>query len=623
MLTNSQNAETTSRPSGVPDLDYNARPAMEAALRDHNLCNGARWPSQVALFFVLAAIVLVLSSFLESAEEWLVHRIFVIFAFSGIACWRWGWFMLQNVRAMIYRYWVFPRIRRDADLAVRKHGPVPEVIVMATTYREKPWITRAVFESIFNGLSSLEGLVKPAKVFVATGCDEDDATIRMLHAEHCAKVPADRRPELGLLRAENGKRSAIANSLRAITQSNPLPDSAIVFLDGDTVLQPGFFQKVLPLFRLENRVDAVTTNEDGYVKGTGWFAEWISMRFGLRHRTMCSISLSGKLLCLTGRLSVFRGEIATNPSFLAQIEHDEIHHWLWGNFEMLSGDDKSTWFWLTRHGCRMLYVPDAMVTTIEVVPGTGMQRAIANIRRWSGNSMRHSWRAIRLGPRVVGAFPWWSLLDQRIAMFTVLFGPLVAILSLFAGYPEVACGYGVWVLGSRLIHSAICWRHGRRLSIYYIPLVFLSDWAVALTKIWVLFHPAKQTWLNRGARTLDTTRQSKSYQLQAGVAHYIYGCTCVATVTIVGLMAGFIPLSTETRLFLSSDNAEIARVESVAQSAISEPSIMFGSLPGNALFNSESTSRDSATPFGHQASSMRLRPEPELAAALKVGANAK
>jgi glycosyltransferase Alg8 len=267
---------------------------------------------------------------------------------------------------------------------------------------------------------------------------------------------------------------------------------------------------------------------------------------------MCSVSLSGKLLCLTGRFSAFRASVVIDPSFRSQVEHDVIDHWLWGSFEMLSGDDKSTWYWLAAHEKRMLYVPDAMVTTFEVINGSSLKRAMANIRRWSGNSVRHSWRAIKLGPRRLGLFAWWSLLDQRLTTVTVLFGPTVALLAICAGRFEVVAGYLLWILSSRVSHAAIAWRQGRRFSAYYVPLQILSDWATALTKLWVLFHPAKQNWLNRGARTLNTTRGSAFYGLRTSLAHYLYGFSCAAIVAMVGLLVGFLPLFREARLFLNS-----------------------------------------------------------------------
>lgn len=488
--------------------------------------------------------------------EWLTHRMEVLLLFAGIGSWRWSWFSIQSARAILYRYAVYPALRRQARRATAEAGPVPDVIILAVTYREKPWITRAVFEAVFRELSTLRGLMRPAKVVVATGCDADDATVRAVYDDCCRRLqpaePALWPPQLSLLRSDNGKRPAIASALREIVSHEPHPDGAVVFMDGDTIPGEGLFAKVLPLFRLKEKVSAVTTDENGWVQGPRWFSEWISLRLGLRHRTMCSTALSGRLLCLTGRFSVFRGEVATDPSFMQQIEKDSIHHWLWGSFDMLSGDDKSTWYWLAARERRMLYVPDAVVTTIEVVSGSAVQRALANIRRWSGNSLRHSWRALKLGPTRLNWFCWYSLLDQRLAIWTVLIGPLFALLALLSGHVQVAAGYFLWVIFSRLAHAAVSWQHGRRFSAYYLPLQLVSDWAISLTKIWVLFHPAKQTWMNRGARTLDTTVTSAFYRFRTAAAHYLYGFTCVATIAAIGVYTGFLPVLHDLPLYFDA-----------------------------------------------------------------------
>jgi len=511
----------------------------------------------------LIGLAIFLLQVIGSVQVWALHRMEVLITLGGIACWRWSWFVIQNIRAMIYRYYVFPRLRRDAHRAIAEHGPVREVTVLATTYHEKPWITQAVFESIYREMSSIEGLARRPRLIVVTGCDQDDQNIRAIHAKASAHVVPNQEsiwpPELVLLRGDNGKRPALATGMEEIARGNPSPDGVVVILDGDTMFGPGLFQKVLPLFRLTPTVDAITTNENNLVKGPAWFAEWTSLRFGLRHRSMCSISLSGKLLCLTGRFSVFRASVVTDPGFRSQVEHDVINHWLWGSFEMLSGDDKSTWYWLAANEKRMLYVPDAMVTTFEVITGSSLKRAMANIRRWSGNSVRHSWRAMMLGPRKLSWFAWWCLLDQRLTMLTVLFGPTVALLGIFAGQYELVAGYFLWVMCSRVSHASIAWRQGRRFSAYYIPLQILSDWSTALTKLWVVFHPAKQNWMNRGARSLNSTTGSAFYGLRTGFAHYLYGFTCASLIVAIGLFVGFFPVLRHSRLFLNSDPATIAQ----------------------------------------------------------------
>ena len=523
------------------------------------LRRGATWHHQLPVVFALIISAAGLAALTGHVFTWLTHRIEILLVLGGLGLWRWGWFVLQSTRAILYRYLVYPRLRREAAQAVAELGTVPEVTILAVTYKEKPWITQAVFESVFHDLASVHGLSRPPRVVVVTGCDQDDEKVREMFRRLCddgtRPDSALWPPELVLLRGDTGKRAAIADGLREITAATPHRDGVVVLMDGDTMIQPGLLNTVLPLFRLKPEVSAVTTNEDGWVKGPRWFAEWISLRFGLRHRQMCSVSLSGKLLCLTGRFSVFRASVATDPTFLRQIERDSIHHWLWDSFDMLSGDDKSTWHWLAARGCRMLYVPDAMVRTLEVVQGSAVGRALANIRRWSGNSLRHSWRALQLGPRKLGWFCWYSLLDQRMAIWTVLAGPMFALLALSSGQIQIAAGYLLWVMCSRLAHSAISWRHGRRLSAFYIPLQIVSDWVIALTKVWILFHPAKQAWLNRGARTLDTTMNGAFYRLRTLTAHYLYGFTCVMTVILVGVYSGFLSVLQERPLFAGTGSA--------------------------------------------------------------------
>lgn len=571
---------------------------------------GAPWWFQLPVAALLVLLAAALTSIVGGFSLWLSFRVEVLLALGGMACWRWSWFVVQSFRAALYRYFVFPRLRRQAEQAVAERGPVPGLAILAVTFREHPWITRRVFASVFRELASVEGLVRAPKVVVATGSDGDDEEIRKIYAECCAELepanPSAWPPELVLLRDDTGKRPAIATGLREIAASHPHPDSVVVFMDGDTMMQPGLLCRVLPIFRLKPDVSGVTTNENGWVQGPRWFAEWISLRFGLRHRTMCSVALSGKLLCLTGRFSVFRGSVATDPTFLQQIEHDSIHHWLWDSFDMLSGDDKSTWFWLAAHGHRMLYAPDAMVTTIEVVNGSAVQRALANIRRWSGNSLRHSWRAFKLGPARLGWFCWYSLLDQRLAIWTVLVGPLFAFLALCGGHLDIAAGYLLWVMISRTAHAALSWRHGRRFSVFYIPLQALSDWAISLNKIWILFHPAKQAWMNRGARKLDTTRAGAFYRVRTAVAHYLFYFTCATTVVLIGTYTGFVPIVQEAPLFLERDEQKTIQPASAQQSA--PKPVLFGAeiAPAKPAKQAKSKShdgpRDSIAFFGSETS---------------------
>ena len=248
-----------------PHFRETGQPSPEAA----QCREGAPWGRQLLVLAVLLCIVAGLLHIIDGTRSWVLHRAEVLITVAGIAFWRWGWFLIQNVRAVIYRYFVFPRLRRAAQKAVAEQGPVPEVTVLATTYHEKPWITAPVFESIFRELSTLEGLHRKPKVVVVTGCDGDDESVRQVYSRCCETAAMSAKemwpPELVLLRGDKGKRPALALGMEEIARGNPREDGVVIILDGDTMMGPDLFAKVLPVFRLSPPVSGVTTNENNLV----------------------------------------------------------------------------------------------------------------------------------------------------------------------------------------------------------------------------------------------------------------------------------------------------------------------------------------------------------------------
>jgi mannuronan synthase len=542
----------------VQDVSHSADFRTPVSPPGRALRRGMAWPWQLLALGLLAGCIAMLANLVQGVGSWATERVFaIVFVSSGFATWRWGWFTLHTLRAICYRYWVFPRIRRKCLAAMHERGPVPEVTILVTTFRERSWITAAVFGSIYRELSRLAGLTRPPRVIAVAGCDQDDAQILSAHEEcRINLIPADPEnwpPQLVVARGDSGKRSAIATGLRLLAEDNPRDDGVVLFMDGDTLMGRGLLGKLLPVFRVDPPVAAATTNEDALVQGPDWFAEWLSLRFGQRHWSMCSHSLSDRVLCLTGRLSAFRASIAKDPGFVNQIENDFIDHWLWGRYQLMSGDDKSTWYWIASRGERMLYVPDAMATTIEVVEGQAVKRALANLRRWSGNTLRFNGRAMALGPGKLGWFPWWCTVDQRLSVWTVQIGMAILLLSACLGYYQITAGYLLWVILARTGRVAIAWIHGRRISAMYIPLQIISEWVGALMKTWIWFFPAKQTWFNRGGRTIDSTGGTRWRPLRFAVAAYLYAFSVILFVTSVATYTGFLPLLSEAPLFLRTE----------------------------------------------------------------------
>src|SRR5690606_2821668 len=218
-----------------------------------------------------------------------------------------------------------------------------------------------------------------------------------------------------------GKRDGLAQGFRAISRHQPDSRAVVAVVDGDTVLSPGVVRKTAPYFTLFDNLGGLTTNEFCEVRGSYVMQEWHKLRFAQRHINMCSMALSKRVLTLTGRMSVFRAEVVTNPGFISDVENDQLEHWRLGRFKFLTGDDKSSWYSLMRLGYDTFYVPDATIHTVEHPPEKSFIKASRKLMfRWYGNNLRQNSRALGLGMRRLGAFTSVVLLDQRVSMWTSL-----------------------------------------------------------------------------------------------------------------------------------------------------------------------------------------------------------
>jgi len=285
-------------------------------------------------------------------------------------------------------------------------------------------------------------------------------------------------------------------------------------------------------------LQALTTHERAIVQnGPWWLVKWLDMRFAQRDYTMKSYALSGKILTLTGRMSVFRGRHLLEPEFVEVIENDHLSHWLWGDYRFLSGDDKSTWYYLLKSGAQMMYVPDALTVTIENISGSPINRMIENLRRWCGNTLRNGARAIALGPKRTGFFIWWCLIDQRLSVWTMLTGHLI-ILTLSLTRTEAFIPAALlWIAFSRLSASVILFHSARRLDLSFPFLLYFNQLVGALIRIYILFRLPLQKWKNRGD-------QKQGYEGHADiknwVANYLILFYCAGIFLIVLLFLGVV-----------------------------------------------------------------------------------
>ena len=145
---------------------------------------------------------------------------------------------------------------------------------------------------------------------------------------------------------------------------------------------------------------------------------------------------------------------------------------------------------------------------MEHIDGSALERARQNLLRWSGNMLRNGSRALALGPRRSGFYIWWCLADQRLSIWTTLVGPVSAlVLSLVSG-PSILGAYFVWVVLTRACAALVLWRYGARFSAASPLLLFASQVANAVIKLFLMFRIVRQSWANRGDQHLADADQS-------------------------------------------------------------------------------------------------------------------
>lgn len=491
---------------------------------------GARLPSGFAGFLAytlglgaLALIVERLTLKPISAE---------LLAIIGVlALWRYSWGLVHFCRSHIYRKIAFPALRAQVEAAGDSLMP-SHVYLMVTSFRIQAETSLKVYraavrEAVRCGI--------PATI-VASIVELGD---EFLIGEIFRSENPPPHVRLVFVRIPGtGKRDALAQGFRAISRDIPAPDAVVAVIDGDSELGAGLIRKCVPFFCLMPGLGALTTDEDCDVEGSPVMREWHRLRFAQRHILMASVSLSCKVLTLTGRMSMFRADIVTDAGFIRHVENDSIAHWRLGHIKFLTGDDKSTWYWALQRGYSMLYVPDVCVNTVEHPPSENFFVATSILMtRWFGNMLRTNGRALALGPARTGLFAWWCILDQRISMWTSLTGPAFAVyLGIKHSWTFVLL-YLTWIGLTRWVMTLMLLSVRPALSWRYPFLMYYNQIWGSCIKTYAFFRLDRQSW-TRQKTSIDRGLTWPQLALQRCSSVLLHGVAMMTFVAIAGLLAG-------------------------------------------------------------------------------------
>jgi len=459
-----------------------------------------------------------------------------------LAIWRYGWGLLHFIRALIYRVKVFPRMREVADSLIAQE--TPHAYLLVTTFRIDSAVTIRVYKAAFEAALAAPGRVTVVASVVETA---DQRLVKTLFGRLCSN---QNKVDLVVVRiAGTGKRDALAYGFRAIARRCPSKDDVVAVIDGDSIIPRDLVRQCAGFFLSDPQIGALTTDELSEVRGGRIFQEWYALRFAQRHTLMSSMGLSERVLTLTGRMAMFRASIVCDPDFIRQVELDYIDHWRLGRFKFLTGDDKSSWFWLLRNGYKMIYVPDVIVWTVEDPPADKFVPAAAMLMvRWFGNMLRTNSRAVALGPKRIGPFTWWAILDQRMSMWTSLVGFSIAVIATFfiSGYAFLL--YALWILTSRYVLTLSLLTARPRVSVFYPFLLYFNQIFGSLMKVHIMFRLDRQKWTRQ--KTTSATRNVKRPLIASSfMSAYMHTLSLAAFLTFLAWSVDVLPTPRNLLLF--------------------------------------------------------------------------
>jgi glycosyltransferase Alg8 len=450
-------------------------------------------------YFLILVLLVFIGAFLLPERLFDPYQQKLIFALGVVGIWRYGWFISNIIRSLIYRKRKFPLLRQEEEKAGDEIDP-EHVFLLVTTFRIGTHVSAEVYRAVIKE---------------AINCGYNTTIIASIVEVSEEKLVRDmfllmnppERVKLVISRIKgSGKRDGLAVGFRVVANAPVnLYKSVVAVIDGDSVLSPNSVRKCARLFGINEKIGALTTDEDAILAGddkaTSIYRRWYKLRFAQRNVSMSSMALSNRVLTLTGRMSMIRAHLVADREFVETVQKDYIEHWRLGRFNFLTGDDKSSWFYVMKHGWDMIYVPDVVILTYEEIPDKNFFKgSLMLMQRWFGNQYRTNERALKIPREILGNYAWYSLWDQRFTMYTAPFGLLTAIFGAVHWGLYVFGAYIWWVFLTRVLMT-FAYRTSREdILPSWIFLLYYNQIIGSSVKIFIWNHLYRQTWTRQGTK---------------------------------------------------------------------------------------------------------------------------
>jgi mannuronan synthase len=106
-------------------------------------------------------------------------------------------------------------------------------------------------------------------------------------------------------------------------------------------------------------------------------------------------------------------------------------------------------------------------------------------------------------------------------MWTMLFGPLCAVLLSLRHGPIVLVAYALYIVATRLIAALILISYSQRVDLNYVWCLYANQLLNAGVKIYMIWRLPAQRWANRGNQVQGAGGSRAFALLRTGIAGYL------------------------------------------------------------------------------------------------------
>ena len=229
---------------------------MSDSPRNHS--SASRMTEVITFIFGLVLLIIIFSEL--PSDVFTPESQSFFFLIGWVAIWRYSWWAVQAIRSMWYNRVVFPRLRAEADAAGELQKP-PELFVLCTSFRIDMHVNFQVYDAL---IREARNYGVSTTIFASVSDRTDVDIITHVMDDHGWPQNVEVRY---MFQKGDGKRSAMAEVLRAISRCLPAPGSLLISMDGDMRLEPETLSRSLSFFIAQDDLGALTTNNRAEVTG--------------------------------------------------------------------------------------------------------------------------------------------------------------------------------------------------------------------------------------------------------------------------------------------------------------------------------------------------------------------